>query len=129
MVGPIEASKLLWRLAYGVSNSPFTPFDYVLNCDRLSWCLPTGFHTPITYFYLGFFVVLLLHRQMRDDEACKEKYGKDWDRYCKLVPYKIIPYVVSPGSPVRVLLLTSGSINERAPTTGQNRRRNGACSE
>ena len=32
---------------------------------------------------------------MRDDEACREKYGKDWDKYCKLVPYKIIPYVVS----------------------------------
>jgi hypothetical protein len=62
----------------------------------LSWCLPTGFNTPITYFYLAFFVVLLLHRQMRDDEACREKYGKDWDKYCKLVPYKIIPYVVSP---------------------------------
>jgi delta14-sterol reductase len=61
----------------------------------LAWCLPTGFNTPITYFYLGFFVVLLLHRQMRDDEACREKYGKDWDKYCKLVPYKIIPYVVS----------------------------------
>lgn len=42
-----------------------------------------------------FFVILLLHRQIRDDEACKEKYGSDWDRYCEKVPYRIIPYVVS----------------------------------
>jgi protein-S-isoprenylcysteine O-methyltransferase Ste14 len=76
-----------------MSPSPlFTPSIKLIN--SLAWCLPTGFNTPITYFYLGF-VVLLLHRQMRDDEACREKYGKDWDKYCKLVPYKIIPYVVS----------------------------------
>jgi hypothetical protein len=61
----------------------------------LAWCLPTGFNTPITYFYLVFFVILLLHRQIRDDEACREKYGSDWDEYCKKVPYRIIPYVVS----------------------------------
>lgn len=61
----------------------------------LAWCLPTGLNTPITYFYLVFFVILLLHRQIRDDEACKEKYGSDWDRYCEKVPYRIIPYVVS----------------------------------
>jgi protein-S-isoprenylcysteine O-methyltransferase Ste14 len=77
-----------------MSLSPlFFPSIKLIN--SLAWCLPTGFNTPITYFYLGFFVVLLLHRQMRDDEACREKYGKDWDKYCKLVPYKIIPYVVS----------------------------------
>lgn len=61
----------------------------------LSWSLPTGFNSPITYWYLGFFIVLLLHRQIRDDEACQRKYGKDWDKYCELVPYRIIPYVVS----------------------------------
>lgn len=46
----------------------------------LAWCLPTGFNTPITYFYLAFFIVLLLHRQVRDDEMCRQKYGKDWDK-------------------------------------------------
>jgi hypothetical protein len=46
----------------------------------LGWCLPTGFETPIPYFYVLYFVVLLVHRQIRDDEACKAKYGKDWDK-------------------------------------------------
>jgi hypothetical protein len=48
--------------------------------DSLGWCLPTGFSTPITYFYLAYFVVLLVHRQIRDDEACKVKYGQDWEK-------------------------------------------------
>ena len=63
--------------------------------SSLAWCLPTGLNTPITYFYLVFFVILLLHRQIRDDEACREKYGSDWEKYCEKVPYRIIPYVVS----------------------------------
>jgi len=59
----------------------------------LAWCLPTGFSTPITYFYIVYFTSLLLGRQMRDDQKCKEQYGEDWDRYCEMVPYRIIPYV------------------------------------
>lgn len=80
----------------------------------LAWSLPTGFETPITYFYVTYFTVLLIHRQLRDDENCEKKcvlasfrfevvqaadgwgarrYGKDWHRYCELVPYRIIPYV------------------------------------
>lgn len=39
----------------------------------LAWSLPTGFETPITYFYVMYFFVLLVHRQMRDDENCKKK--------------------------------------------------------
>jgi hypothetical protein len=40
----------------------------------LAWCLPTGFDTPITYFYVIYFAILLIHRQRRDDEACAKKY-------------------------------------------------------
>lgn len=43
--------------------------------------------------YPGYLTVLLIHRAMRDDEWCRAKYGKDWDSYCKEVPYKLIPYV------------------------------------
>ena len=76
-----------------------------------AWSLPTGFDTPITYFYVMYFAFLLAHRQRRDDENCAKKfvpsplfaaspvqltlhrYGKDWDTYKKLVPYRIIPYI------------------------------------
>ena len=39
-----------------------------------AWSLPTGFNTPITYFYVIYFAVLLIHRERRDDEACEKKY-------------------------------------------------------
>lgn len=52
-----------------------------------------GWATPITYFYMLYFAVLLVHRQMRDDEKCHKKYGKDWEEYCRQVKWRIIPYV------------------------------------
>lgn len=56
-----------------------------------AWCLPTGFGTPITYFYVAYFAVLLLHRERRDEAKCKAKYGEDWKRYTEIVKYRIIP--------------------------------------
>jgi len=41
----------------------------------LAWSLPTGFDTPVTYFYVIYFAVLLIHRQRRDDEKCETKYA------------------------------------------------------
>lgn len=38
-----------------------------------SWSLPTGFNTPITYFYFVYFFVLLVHRDSRDDHNCHVK--------------------------------------------------------
>lgn len=58
-----------------------------------SWCLTTGFQTPITYFYVIYFGVLLVHRQVRDDAKCSDKYGALWEEYKRQVPYKIVPYV------------------------------------
>lgn len=54
--------------------------DCSLHIYSLGWSLPTGFDTPMTYFYIVYFVILLLHRQIRDDHACKQKYGEDWDK-------------------------------------------------
>lgn len=58
-----------------------------------SWCLPTGSMTVLTYFYVVYFGVLLVHRQTRDEAKCRAKYGDAWVRYEKQVPYKIVPYV------------------------------------
>lgn len=52
-----------------------------------------GWAIPITYFYLIYFAVLLVHRERRDEEKCRRKYGKDWDAYCKQVKWRIIPGV------------------------------------
>ena len=58
-----------------------------------AWCLPCGFNHVVPYFYVIYFGILLVHRDMRDGEACQEKYGKDWDKYCAIVKYRLIPYV------------------------------------
>lgn len=58
-----------------------------------AWCLPTGFGNPITYFYVVYFAILLVHRERRDDEKCALKYGDDWKRYKEIVKYRIVPYV------------------------------------
>ncbi|OQU96508.1 hypothetical protein CLAIMM_02583 [Cladophialophora immunda] len=50
-----------------------------------------GWGMIFTYFYVLYFGVLLVHREMRDEEKCRKKYGKDWERYCKRVRWKIIP--------------------------------------
>ena len=59
----------------------------------LAWCLPTGFRHPLTYFYVAFALVLLVHREARDNARCREKYGNDWDEYCRRVPWRIVPGV------------------------------------
>lgn len=59
----------------------------------LSWCLPCGLDHLIPYFYAVYFAILLVHRDRRDDHACREKYGKDWERYCSSVPYRLVPWL------------------------------------
>ncbi|KAA6429999.1 MAG: sterol reductase [Trebouxia sp. A1-2] len=58
-----------------------------------SWCLPCGFGSIVPYFYVIYFAVLLVHRQQRDEHACKRKYGADWDKYQAIVKFRLIPFV------------------------------------
>ncbi|KAM3078985.1 erg24, C-14 sterol reductase [Clarireedia jacksonii] len=50
-----------------------------------------GWGMIITYFYVIYFGVLLVHRELRDEEKCQRKYGADWDKYKQIVRYRIIP--------------------------------------
>ena len=59
----------------------------------LSWGLICGFRNFLPYLYVIFFVLMITHRTRRDITRCKRKYGKDWDRYCKKVPWLFIPFV------------------------------------
>lgn len=69
-------------------------FNYVGDLlNALSYCLACGFGHVLPYFYIVFMLILLIHRSFRDDVRCRQKYGALWDKYCQMVPYKIIPYV------------------------------------
>lgn len=50
-----------------------------------------GWGMLITYFYILYFAILLIHRDGRDDEKCFRKYGEDWQKYKKIVRYRIVP--------------------------------------
>lgn len=52
-----------------------------------------GWGMAITYFYVIYFAILLIHREMRDEEKCLRKYGKDWAEYKRKVPWRILPGV------------------------------------
>ncbi len=58
------------------------------------WSVPALFTNFLPYFYVVFLAILLTERAFRDDRRCANKYGTDWQRYCKQVPYKIIPYII-----------------------------------
>ena len=64
----------------------------------VAWSAPAalcgGGHALIPWFYCAFLTILLLDRAFRDDARCADKYGRSWEEYKKLVPYKIIPGVL-----------------------------------
>jgi protein-S-isoprenylcysteine O-methyltransferase Ste14 len=59
----------------------------------LAWCLPCLFGSPLPYFYIIYFLILLVHRERRDNAQCLRKYGVAWEKYCARVPYRIVPGV------------------------------------
>ena len=52
-----------------------------------------GWGMIVTYFYMVYFAVLLIHRERRDDAKCAKKYGKAWEQYKSKVRWRIVPYV------------------------------------
>lgn len=81
-----------WWAGYVVLRTPGIPG---VSKDSISVMQgeAAGWGVIFTYFYMLYFAILLVHRERRDEEKCKRKYGKDWDKYCKIVRWRIIPYV------------------------------------
>lgn len=50
-----------------------------------------GWGMIVTYFYVMYFAILLIHRASRDEEKCMRKYGNDWVEYKKKVPSQLLP--------------------------------------
>ncbi|KAG9128126.1 C-24(28) sterol reductase [Ceratobasidium sp. 392] len=85
-----HGNKLLTSGWWGYARKPNYMADWI---QALTWSLSTGFASPVPYFYPVFFFVVLVHRCSRDFERCARKYGRDWERYCEVVPWKFMPGV------------------------------------
>jgi 7-dehydrocholesterol reductase len=83
-------STLLISGLWGVSRHMNYTGDLLLS---LAYCLACGFNSIVPYFYVVYMTILLVTRCWRDETRCQHKYGKDWETYCKIVPYRFIPYV------------------------------------
>ncbi len=89
--GQNKQSLLLASGWWGVARH----FHYVPEiAGAFFWSLPALFDNFSPYFYICFLTVLLVDRAFRDDRRCANKYGQDWIKYCELVPYKIVPFVI-----------------------------------
>ncbi|KAG0308372.1 7-dehydrocholesterol reductase [Dissophora globulifera] len=88
--GKTHKSLLLCSGYWGLSRH----FNYVGDLlISLAMCMTCGVRHLLPYYYVIYMTILLLHRIQRDHTRCKGKYGKFWEEYEKIVPYKLIPYV------------------------------------
>ena len=85
-----RGTKLMVSGWWGIARHINYTADWMMG---LSWCLCCGVDHIVPYFYAIYFGILLLHRDLRDGEACEKKYGADWEKYCKIVKYRLIPWV------------------------------------
>ncbi len=94
---PLQAlqRRMSFRRSLRLCRQPLPCRPRALRC-RVAWCMPaglTGLSAIVPFFYCLYFATLLIHRERRDEHACRLKYGKDWDKYCGLVKYRIVPYI------------------------------------
>ncbi|EFA01461.2 Lamin-B receptor-like Protein [Tribolium castaneum] len=80
-----ENRKLLCSGFWGFVRHPNYLGDILMQLAfaGLTMCIPAIM--PLTDIFF------LIHRSVRDNELCKEKYGNSWDKYCEKVKYVIIP--------------------------------------
>lgn len=88
--GEHKTSLLLCSGWWGIARH----FQYIPEIlGAFFWSVPALFSDFFPYFYFVFLTILLTQRAFRDDSRCSKKYGKDWDKYCEIVPKKMIPYL------------------------------------
>lgn len=86
----VIGGKLLASGYWGVARHCNYLGDLLL---ALSFSLPCGISSLIPYFYPLYLLILLIWRERRDEARCAQKYKEVWAEYCKLVPWRILPYV------------------------------------
>ncbi|KAJ8639513.1 hypothetical protein MRB53_016207 [Persea americana] len=85
----VIGGKLLASGYWGVARHCNYLGDLLL---ALSFSLPCGISSVVPYFYPLYLLILLIWRERRDEARCAEKYKEVWAEYCKIVPWRILPY-------------------------------------
>ncbi|KAL3738047.1 hypothetical protein ACJRO7_019556 [Eucalyptus globulus] len=86
----VVGGKLLASGYWGIARHCNYLGDLLL---ALSFSLPCGLSSPVPYFYPIYLLILLIWRERRDEARCAEKYREIWAEYCRLVPWRIFPYL------------------------------------
>lgn len=58
-----------------------------------SWALLSGTQSFVPYILPLWLFCLLTQRAWRDEQRCREKYGKLWDEYCARAKFRMIPFL------------------------------------
>ncbi|KAL0187941.1 hypothetical protein M9458_015040, partial [Cirrhinus mrigala] len=88
--GGIHKSKLMTSGFWGVARHMNYTGDLM---GSLAYCLACGGEHLLPYFYIVYMTILLVHRCIRDEHRCSNKYGKDWECYTAAVPYRLLPNI------------------------------------
>lgn len=83
-----RGTKLLTSGWWGVASHANYLGDLMM---ALAMGLTVGANTLFGYGYFLAFVILLIHRDYRDDAHCAAKYGDDWKAYRAKVRWHIVP--------------------------------------
>ncbi|XP_073106595.1 delta(14)-sterol reductase isoform X1 [Elaeis guineensis] len=86
----VIGGKLLASGYWGIARHCNYLGDLLL---ALSFSLPCGASSVIPYFYPIYLLILLIWRERRDEARCSQKYKEVWAEYCKMVPWRILPFV------------------------------------
>eukprot|EP00007_Cunea_sp_BSH-02190019_P000300 CAMPEP_0174230630 /NCGR_PEP_ID=MMETSP0417-20130205/1357_1 /TAXON_ID=242541 /ORGANISM="Mayorella sp, Strain BSH-02190019" /LENGTH=403 /DNA_ID=CAMNT_0015308361 /DNA_START=170 /DNA_END=1378 /DNA_ORIENTATION=- len=81
---PVVVGRLLASGWWGLSRHPNYWGDIMLG---IAYSLPCGFGSVLPWVYPIYLTLLLVHRFVRDDERCSQKYKDIWVKYCNTVPY------------------------------------------
>jgi 7-dehydrocholesterol reductase len=88
--GTVRQTRLLTSGWWGLARHMNYTGDLILS---LAYSIACGTTNLFPYFYFFFLLILLVHRCLRDEDRCRNKYGEHWKTYCAQVPYRLIPGV------------------------------------
>lgn len=86
--GNVRQSRLLTSGWWGLARHMNYTGDLILS---FAYSLACGTTYLFPYFYFIFLFILLVHRCLRDEDRCRNKYGSHWNKYCEQVKYRLIP--------------------------------------